>query len=156
MAGRMTHPGQFEVVEEFVGLSPTQDNGPVEELPLRAKQQRWGLEVLIAHTPAYTGKVLYRKADPTYKGRVQYHVSKDETFFLFSGRCLLRTDKGDGRLTVEEIGPGRSFHVPRLARHSVIALEDCVFFEVSTPHFADRVNCDEDYGVDGEANWHKE
>ena len=41
-----------------------------------------------------------------------------------------------------EIGPGEAFHIPRYARHSMIALTDCIFFEVSTPHFEDRYNDD--------------
>ena len=148
----MTDGLKYEVVKEFVEPGP-QPVG-VTEVPLRAKEQRWGLELLFAHTDGYTGKILYRKADPTYKGRVQYHLQKAETFFLFSGECLLRYDKGDGRLTEERISSGRSFHVPRGARHSIIALTDCVFFEVSTPHFADRVSADDEYGVEGEADWH--
>ena len=145
---------EYKTVKEFTPAPMGQQFGGVAEVPLKAKEQRWGLELLIAHTDSYTGKILFRKGDPNYKGRVQYHVNKTETFYLFSGRCLLRWDKGDGKLSVEEIGPGRSFHIPRGARHSIIALEDCVFFEVSTPHFEDRVNVDADYNVEGEEDWH--
>lgn len=133
------------IVPEFTPADSNQPFGPVTEVPLRAKAQRWGLEVLIGHTAAYTGKVLFRQGDPTYAGVMQYHVNKDETFYLFSGECLLRWDPGDGTVQTERIGPGRSFHVPRGARHSIVALTDCVFFEVSTPHFEDRVNVEGEY-----------
>ena len=134
-----------EMVKEFTPAEMEQPYGCVVEVPLKAKTQRWGLEVLVAHTLAYTGKVLFRQGDPTYKGVMQYHVNKDETFYLFSGEAILRWDKGDGKISTQRIGAGRSFHVPRGARHSVIALTDCVFFEVSTPHFEDRVNVEEQY-----------
>ena len=145
---------EFEVVEEFTPPQDTQPYGCVQDVPLKAKIQRWGVELLWAHTPAYTGKILIRRGDPTYKGRVQYHFNKDETFYLLSGRCRLRWDAGDGQLSERIMVPGESVHIPRYARHSVIALEDCIFLEVSTPHFEDRQNVDEDYGVDGELDWH--
>ena len=59
-----------------------------------------------------------------------------------SGRCKLRWVNEIGSLEEAEIGTGQSFHIPRYARHSMIALTDCIFFEVSTPHFEDRHNED--------------
>jgi mannose-6-phosphate isomerase-like protein (cupin superfamily) len=137
---------KVEIVEVFTPSDINQPYGGVTEVPLRAKQMRWGLEVLMAHTSAYTGKILFRKADESYAGIMQYHVNKEETFYLFSGECLLRWDTGDGKLSTMEIGPGRAFHIPRGARHSIVARTDCVFFEVSTPHFEDRVNVEDQYG----------
>lgn len=139
----------FNVVVEFTPHSALdgQPYGPVTEVPLSAKQQRWGWEMLFAHTVAYTGKLLYRRGDPTYKGVVQYHVNKDETSYLLQGTCLMRWDAGDGTLIEREVtGPANvAHHIPRGARHSIIAITDCVFVEVSTPHFEDRVNVDEEY-----------
>lgn len=141
----MAEAPRVEIVKEFTPAETGQLYGPVSEVDIKAKEMRWGQEMLVAHTPAYTGKVLFRKGDDTYKGVMQYHVNKDETFYLFSGECLLRWDAGDGEISTMEIGPGRAFHIPRLARHSIIARTDCVFFEVSTPHFEDRVNVEEQY-----------
>jgi mannose-6-phosphate isomerase len=107
--------------------------------------RQWGREVLIAHTPQYIGKVLYMNAG--HAGGLQFHRQKIETFFLFSGRALVTTDKGDGILTSWEIQPGDSIHVPAGAVHKVEALEDCVFFECSTPVFDDRVRCEDRYGL---------
>ena len=139
----------FKAVAEFTPTRDDQPYGGVTEIELTAKPQRWGVELLIAHTAAYTGKILFRRGDPTYKGRIQYHFNKDESFYLLSGRCVLRwVDKTfrDGEwkdeLIEKEIGPGEAFHIPRYARHSMIALTDCIFFEVSTPHFEDRFNDD--------------
>ena len=138
---------EYEAVAEFTPALDIQSYGPVVEVPLKAKKQRWGIELLFAHTAAYTGKILFRKGDPTYKGRIQYHSNKDETFYLLSGRCALRWIKPDSKTGIDalhgkEIGPGESFHIPRYARHSMIALTDCVFLEVSSPHFEDRHNDD--------------
>ena len=135
---------EFEAVAEFTPTRDDQPYGGVTRIELAAKPQRWGVELLTAHTAAYTGKILFRRGDPTYKGRIQYHFNKDESFYLLSGRCILRWVK-DGELQTLEIGPGEAFHIPRYARHSMIALTDCIFFEVSTPHFEDRKNVDDEY-----------
>jgi len=140
-AGTIEVP-EFEAVAEFTPVLDIQPFGGVSEVSLKAKVQRWGVELLFAHTAAYTGKILFRRGDPTYKGRIQYHFNKDETFYLLSGRCKLRWVNEIGALEEAEIGPGQSFHIPRYARHSMIALTDCIFFEVSTPHFEDRQNED--------------
>lgn len=105
----------------------------------------WGREVLIAHTPQYLGKVLYMNAG--HAGGLQFHREKVETFHLFSGKALVTTDFGDGILAELVMEPGESYHIPAGAVHKVTALEDCVFFEVSTPHFDDRVRCEDRYGL---------
>ena len=138
---------EFEAVAEFTPTRDDQPYGGVTRIELTAKPQRWGVELLTAHTAAYTGKILFRRGDPTYKGRIQYHFNKDESFYLLSGRCILRyvrydEEAGEEVLVEKFIGPGEAFHIPRYARHSMIALTDCIFFEVSTPHFEDRHNDD--------------
>lgn len=105
----------------------------------------WGAEIFVAETSRYLGKVLRMQAGT--KGGLQYHVDKDETFFLFSGRAIVRSDDGHGQLSVTMMLPGQSFHIPPGAPHQVEAIEDCVFFEASTPHYDDRVRCEESYGL---------
>ena len=110
----------------------------------------WGQELLIAETPHYIGKVLSMNAG--HRGGLQYHERKDETFYLFSGRAIVRSDDGHGTLINHDMRPGMSFHIPPRAIHQVRAITDCVFFEVSTPVFDDRVNAGAAYGrTDGDA-----
>lgn len=140
-------PAVVQFVDEFISAQMGQENGPVTEVPLRAKKQRWGTELLFANTPAYTGKILYRKADPDYKGVIQFHQQKDETSYLLWGTCRMRWDAGDGKITEKVVvGPANcAHHIPRGARHSIIAVTDCIFIEASTSHFADRVDVDAEY-----------
>jgi mannose-6-phosphate isomerase-like protein (cupin superfamily) len=98
----------------------------------------WGIELLVAHTPHYTGKVLLMNKG--HCGGLQYHVEKDETFYLFSGIAQVECDPGDGLLETRRMEMGESYHVPPGAVHRVTAITDCVLFETSTPHFDDRVN----------------
>lgn len=97
----------------------------------------WGTELLVAHTPSYTGKVLLMHAGGT--GPLQYHEAKDETFYLFSGEALVEFRHANGELYTRKMHAGESYHVPPGSVHRVEAVTDCVFFEASTPHFDDRV-----------------
>jgi len=105
--------------------------------------RNWGREILIAKTQFYIGKILKMNAGSA--GGLQYHVEKDETFMLFSGEATVDSDVG-GALVSTEMTAGMSIHVPPGAPHRVTARTDCIFFEVSTPHFDDRVRCESEYG----------
>ena len=106
----------------------------------------WGREQVIAATGRYTGKVLYRYAR-SHRGGLQYHAHKDEAFHLVSGTCRVYGVDPDGQPYALDMVPGMSFHVPPGAIHSVEAVTDCIFFEVSTPHFNDRVRVEHQYDL---------
>jgi mannose-6-phosphate isomerase len=117
-----------------IELFPPRDLGP----------RTWGREIVIAQQPGYLGKVLLMHAGEA--GGLQYHVDKIETFYLHVGEALVDYDNGDGQLTRLAMREGMSVHVPAGAPHRVTAVLDCVFFEVSTPHFDDRVRVEAEYG----------
>lgn len=112
--------------------------------PHSVGERDWGFELLIAHTDTYIGKVLRMKAGKA--GGLQYHVDKVETFHLFEGDAWVDYDAGDGKLTRMLMTSGMTVHVPAGAPHRVTAINDCTFFEVSTPHFDDRVRVEDEYG----------
>lgn len=111
----------------------------------RTLHRDWGEEIFVAETDKYLGKVLRMRAGT--RGGLQKHVDKDETFHLFSGRALVRCGIEHRGLMVIPMYPGQSYHIPPGAVHQVEALEDCVFFEASTPHYNDRVRMEAEYGL---------
>ena len=123
----------------------------------------WGDEILVAHVPpdirgrahgGYTGKVLKRYADPEYRrGGLQFHTSKDETFYLVSGEVIVYFVDATGQLRKHEMHPGASFHVPPGAVHSVQTITDSVMLEVSTPVFDDRTNVEDKYNIEEAVEW---
>lgn len=113
-------------------------------LPREVGPRDWGSELLIAQTPHYIGKRLFMKAGAA--GGLQYHRRKIETFYLESGEAVVDYDAGDGTLSSYVMQAGESVHVPAGAPHRVTASTDCVFFEVSTPVFDDRVRVEAEYG----------
>ena len=112
--------------------------------PIQVGKREWGHELLIAQTERYIGKVLVMREGSA--GGLQFHREKVETFYLAGGRAFVDYDAGDGKLTRILMYPGMSVHVPAGAPHRVTAITECTFFEVSTPHFNDRVRVEAEYG----------
>ena len=105
----------------------------------------WGREILVALVPGlYSGKVLMMNKGA--KGGLQKHHLKNECGYLFSGKLLFRYDAGDGKLSERIMNAGDSVRIPPGAVHQEEALEDCIIFETSTPHFNDRVRMEPAYG----------
>lgn len=95
----------------------------------------WGFEKWIVNNSEYCGKLLY-----FVKGKRcswHYHILKDETFYIQSGKVLLKYNDFDEIEDAKEIvlGPGDKFHIYRGLRHQIFALEDTELFEFSTQHF---------------------
>ena len=119
---------------------------PIEAfVPYEITGKPWGEERVVIETEHYLGKILTMKAG--HRGGLQYHERKDEAFYLFRGRAIVRYDNGKGELAQKIMIAGQTFHVPPGCVHQVVADSDCIFFECSTPVFDDRVNVAEQYGV---------
>ena len=95
----------------------------------------WGHELWIANSPEYCGKLLYMYAGK--KLSWHYHILKDETFYIQSGKVRLVYGDTDDMTQAKEIilEKGMNFHVYRGLRHRLYALEDAEIFEFSTEHF---------------------
>jgi len=95
----------------------------------------WGFEKWIVNNENYCGKLLY-----FVKGKKcswHYHDLKDETFYIQSGKILLRYSEEDDLTTSDKLilEKGDKFHVYRGLLHQMEALEDTELFEFSTQHF---------------------
>ena len=95
----------------------------------------WGWEKWIANSPEYCGKLLFIKKN--HRCSWHYHILKDETFYLQSGKIHLfyGFDDDIGISNSMILEPGDKFHVERKMRHQMVALEDSELFEFSTQHF---------------------
>lgn len=95
----------------------------------------WGHEVWIVNKKEYCGKLLSFKKGK--KCSWHFHKIKDETFYLQSGKILLKYSFEDDIESAEEVvlNPGDSFYIPIGLRHQMCALEESELFEFSTEHF---------------------
>jgi mannose-6-phosphate isomerase-like protein (cupin superfamily) len=113
----------------------------------RVVDKPWGHELVWAETDRYVGKILHVKKGERLS--LQYHVRKDETVMLLSGRMLFEHfGEGEVPRTVE-LGPRQPFHIPPGLRHRMTAIEDCDIVEVSTPELEDVVRLEDNYGRAG-------
>lgn len=95
----------------------------------------WGHELIIHNCDEYCGKILvFNKGK---KCSYHYHELKKETFYVLSGRILLKHGKTDEISEAEEIilEKGMKFEIERGLRHQMFALEDSEICEFSTRHF---------------------
>ena len=104
-------------------------------LDIKLVHKGWGFEKWIVNNEEYCGKLLY-----FVKGKkcsYHYHKIKDETFYVQSGKILLRYSDDDDYDNAKEIilNPGDKFHIYRGLRHQMEAIEDTEMFEFSTQHF---------------------
>ena len=107
-------------------------------------EKPWGYERLWALTPAYAGKVLLIKAGESLS--LQYHVAKDETIRIQSGRMRFRAGPSVDRLETHILDPGMSHAIAPGVVHQMEAIDDCLVIEVSTPQLADVVRLEDRYG----------
>jgi mannose-6-phosphate isomerase-like protein (cupin superfamily) len=95
-------------------------------------------------TGRYCGKVLFVRADESLS--LQYHRTKDESWYVLEGRAVLEHGSVGETLEVVEIGPGDVFRFVPGTVHRVTALADIRILEVSTPELDDVVRLEDRYG----------
>jgi mannose-6-phosphate isomerase len=107
----------------------------------------WGHELWWALTDAYAGKILHIEAG--HRLSLQFHVRKDESAYLLSGRLLLIKGGSEDDLGTIELGPGDVWRNEPGEVHTIEAIEDCDVLEVSTPELDDVVRLSDSYGREG-------
>jgi mannose-6-phosphate isomerase-like protein (cupin superfamily) len=106
-------------------------------------EKPWGYELHWAKTDRYVGKLIHVNAGHALS--LQYHIRKDETIYLHSGRLLFEIDEGRG-IVSREMYPGERVHITPNTIHRMTAIEDSDIFEVSTPEIDDVVRLEDRYG----------
>jgi len=114
---------------------------------MRRVEKPWGHELIWAHTDRYVGKILHVTAGESLS--LQYHVAKDETIMVLTGRIELE-HYADGEAPTKTIlSPHEPFHITPGLRHRMVALEDSNIVEVSTAELDDVVRLEDRYGREG-------
>src|SRR5437763_16984247 len=113
-----------------------------EHKPVRVEKP-WGHELIWARTDRYVGKILHIKQGHALS--LQYHLKKDETVHVLSGRTRFQTG-AEGETPADRVlGPGEPFHIPPLLRHRMIAEPDCDILEPATHERDDVVRLEARY-----------
>src|SRR5436189_4419075 len=108
----------------------------------RRVDKPWGYELIWAQTAQYVGKVLFVKAGHSLS--LQFHREKDESWLVQSGRAKVELGAaGEAVLREEIVAPGAAFRFVPGTVHRVMALEDTMILEVSTPQLDDVVRLED-------------
>lgn len=94
----------------------------------------WGYELIWATNEKYCGKIMvFEKLGSKFS--MHFHKEKDETWFVNSGRFLLKwIDTNDATLYTQELREGDVWRNPPLQPHQLVAMEpNSSITEVSTP-----------------------
>lgn len=95
-------------------------------------EKGWGHEFIFATNDKYCGKLLKFNKDAKFS--MHFHSEKDETWFVISGRFLVRyIDTRDATVHEVNLVANDVWHNPPLFPHQVICLEEGTLIEVSTP-----------------------
>ncbi|HXO58789.1 MAG TPA: cupin domain-containing protein [Candidatus Acidoferrum sp.] len=107
----------------------------------------WGWENRFAITDKYLGKVIHINSGEMLS--LQYHRHKDETVLVVKGVMDLQLEDGRGQMDTHRLTPGMSLRIIPGRKHRMIGVEECEFFEVSTPEIDDVVRLEDKYGRQG-------
>ena len=113
----------------------------------RRVEKPWGWELVWAEAEEYVGKLLFVRAGESLS--LQYHERKDESWLVHEGRARLEFGEVGGELEAVEIAPGDAFRYRPGTVHRLLAIEDTLVIEVSTPDLADVVRLEDRYGREG-------
>lgn len=94
----------------------------------------WGYELWIVNKSLYCGKLLHFEEGKRCSWHK--HIEKDETFYVHSGKLLVKYGYSEDIEKAKEIvlQAGDNFYVPPTLVHQIIALEQTDMYEFSTMH----------------------
>lgn len=92
----------------------------------------WGYELHIHNDDGYCSKILHFNKDAMFS--MHFHMMKHETWYVASGKFVLKTINTDNAETVvSNLVQGDVVVVPMGLPHQLWALEEGDIFEASTP-----------------------
>jgi len=102
----------------------TQLNGFIEK--------GWGSELIWATNNRYCGKLMKFKTGAKFS--MHFHADKDESWYVLSGRFLLKTIRTKDAMQCEkELNVGDVWRNRPMEPHQLICIEEGTIIEVSSP-----------------------
>jgi len=102
-------------------------------------EKPWGREIWLVVEKEYAGKILEIKKGA--RTSLQYHRKKKESIYVHEGELKIIHPEGE---TI--VKKGQSITLKPGDRHRLVAMEDLILIEISTPELEDVVRLEDDYG----------
>jgi mannose-6-phosphate isomerase-like protein (cupin superfamily) len=125
----------------------TDAENPVRRVDDLKLDKPWGFELRFAITERYLGKLIHVNRGEALS--LQYHEAKDETLLMTKGSMDLELGDADGKGVTYRLAVGDCIRILPGRHHRMVAVEDCEFFEVSSPEINDVVRLEDRYGREG-------
>jgi mannose-6-phosphate isomerase-like protein (cupin superfamily) len=106
-----------------------------QELPpiskvVKSVDKYWGDMKTLFENDQYTVKRIFMRKGT--QSSMEYHIKKDESYYIESGQLKIGTRIGRAKNTSLILNEGDVFHIPVGFMHMRIALEDTIIIEFST------------------------
>ncbi|MBM4241872.1 MAG: cupin domain-containing protein [Euryarchaeota archaeon] len=98
----------------------------------------WGYEKVLINTDKYLTKELFIREG--YQTSFHYHEKKDETMYIVKGAGYIEFEDKK-----EYFGINDTIRIEPNEPHSIVAMENTLLHEVSTPHLEDTVRIEDFY-----------
>ena len=122
----------------WMAVDTSKELQQVQEEYAEREDKPWGYEKILIYTDKYLTKELFLKEG--YQTSFHYHEHKDETMYIVSGKGYIEfKDKKEyfKKKDTIRIEPGIA--------HTIVATENTVLHEVSTPHIDDTIRLKDYY-----------
>ncbi len=102
--------------------------------PIHREEKGWGYEIWIHNSEDYCGKILVLFKDK--RCSLHHHLEKKETFYIQSGKLVMKTVEQSGNESLFEMSEGDVLEIVPGLKHQFIGVaEKTEIMEFSTQHF---------------------
>ena len=122
----------------WISLDTTKDLEEVKKEYSNREDKPWGYEKILISTDKYLTKELFIKDG--YQTSYHYHEQKDETMFIMGGSGYIEFEDRK-----ERFGRNDAIRIKPKIPHTIVALENTIIHEVSTPDLDDTIRLKDFY-----------
>ena len=131
--------GFYEEKAFWMSIDTVKDVKEIRREYQNREDKPWGYEKIVISTKKYLTKELYIKEG--YHTSFHYHKKKDETMSIMNGSGYIQYESDR-----EYFRKGDNIRIKPKVPHSIVATENTLLQEVSTPHPIDTVRIEDEYG----------
>jgi NDP-sugar pyrophosphorylase family protein len=114
----------------WMAIDTTKELEEIKKEYKNREDKPWGYEKVLIYTDKYLTKELFIKEG--YQTSFHYHNMKDETMYIVNGAGYIEFEDHK-----EYFGKNDTIRIKPKEKHSIVAMENTILHEVSTPHLND-------------------
>ncbi|GAB6055601.1 NTP transferase domain-containing protein [Methanobacterium alkalithermotolerans] len=139
MMAKENHLGYYKEDGLFwMAIDTSKELEEIQKEYQNREDKPWGYEKVLINTDKYLTKELFIKEG--YQTSFHYHEKKDETMYIVNGAGYIEFEDRK-----EYFGKNDTIRIEPEKRHSIVAMENTILHEVSTPHLDDTVRINDFY-----------